>query len=40
MGCDIAQGYFIARPMSLEKLKDYLSVSDETMPASRRARAG
>jgi EAL domain-containing protein (putative c-di-GMP-specific phosphodiesterase class I) len=44
MGCDAAQGYFIGRPMPLEKLFDFLkSYPDRAMqiaPASSLAVAG
>jgi EAL domain-containing protein (putative c-di-GMP-specific phosphodiesterase class I)/CHASE2 domain-containing sensor protein len=40
MGCDIAQGFFIARPMTFENLTDYLSKSDEVVSDSRKVFAG
>jgi EAL domain-containing protein (putative c-di-GMP-specific phosphodiesterase class I) len=39
MGCDIAQGYFIARPMTLEKLSEFLSTADQAASGSSRFRA-
>jgi EAL domain-containing protein (putative c-di-GMP-specific phosphodiesterase class I) len=35
LGCDIAQGFFIARPMTFEKLLEYLSISDLAVARSR-----
>jgi EAL domain-containing protein (putative c-di-GMP-specific phosphodiesterase class I) len=40
MGCDVAQGFFIARPMTFEKLLEYLSKSDGASRDSRRSQAG
>ena len=33
LGCDIAQGYHISRPMSFEALTDWLSVRNSQTPA-------
>jgi EAL domain-containing protein (putative c-di-GMP-specific phosphodiesterase class I) len=40
MGCDIAQGYLIARPMTFEKLEKYLSLSGGATLTARESRAG
>jgi len=44
MGCDSAQGYFIARPMPLADLVDYLErdreQENQTAPADSLAMAG
>jgi EAL domain-containing protein (putative c-di-GMP-specific phosphodiesterase class I) len=40
MGCDVAQGFFIARPMTFEKLVQYLSKPDGASRNWRRSQAG
>lgn len=38
MGCDVAQGYFIARPMALDDLNSFMAATPIAEPKSRKAR--
>ena len=38
MGCDLAQGYHIARPMSLDKLVEFLGAWSIELPVDDEAR--